>query len=220
VAAGVGLQSVIDLFTSNIDFTLYRAINGLSGPAVPNDVFRFIAIDFEYVFIALVALAFLLPWRWHLPQRRVGAVFATAAAAIGLLANQPLASWVDRLRPYVAHPHAAHLLIGRAHDPSFPSDHATGGFALACGMLLYDRLVGAVLLVLAGALAFARVYVGIHYPGDVLAGAGIGVLAVLVIAIPPIRRALERFALGCSRVWDGVARLRPAPARLLRPNRR
>ena len=214
------MQVIIDPFTSNIDYTLYKAINGLSGSAVPNDVFRFIATDFEYVFIMLVALAFLIPWRWHLPQRRIGAVFATAAAAIGLLVNQPLASSVDRLRPYVAHPATAHLLIARAHDPSFPSDHATGGFALACGMFLYDRFVGAVLLVLAAGLAFARVYVGIHYPGDVLAGAAIGVLAAMAIAIPPIRRALERFAVLCSRFWDGITRWRPAPRPSPRPHRR
>jgi undecaprenyl-diphosphatase len=186
---------------------------------VPNEVFRFIATEFEYVFIALVALAFLIPGRWHLPERRVGAVFATAAAGVGLLVNQPLASWVDRFRPYVAHPATAHLLIARAHDPSFPSDHATGGFALACGMLLYDRFVGAVLLMLAAALAFARVYVGIHYPGDVLAGAGIGVLATLALAIPPIRGVLERFALVCSRGWDAVTRSRPTPMRVPRAGR-
>ena len=167
-----------------------------------------------------MALAFLVPWRWHLPRRRVGAVFATAAAAIGLLVNQPLASWVDRLRPYVAHPATGHLLIARAHDPSFPSDHATGGFALACGMFLYDRFVGAILDALAAALAFARVYVGIHYPGDVLAGAAIGGLAALAVAIPPLRRALERLALLCSRVWDCVMCLRPAPRRSPRPHRR
>jgi undecaprenyl-diphosphatase len=186
---------------------------------VPNAVFRFIATEFEYLFIVLVALSFLIPWRWHRPQRQIGAVFATAAAAIGLLVNQPLAGWVDRVRPYVAHPATAHLLIARAHDPSFPSDHATGGFALACGMLLYDRCVGGVLLVLAAVLAFARVYAGIHYPGDVLAGAGIGVLATLAIAIAPIRRALERFALLCSRGWDGVTRPRPAPTRVPRAGR-
>lgn len=187
---------------------------------MPNDVFRFIATEFEYVFIVLVALAFLIPARWHLPQRRIGAVFATAAAAIGLLVNQPLASWVDRLRPYVAHPATAHLLIARSHDPSFPSDHATGGFALACGMFLYDRSVGTILLVLAAALAFARVYVGIHYPGDVLAGAAIGALAALAVAIPPIRHVLERFAILCSRFWDGVTRWRPAPRNGPRPYRR
>jgi len=87
-------------------------------------------------------------------------------------------------------------------------------------MFLYDRSVGTFLLVLAAFLAFARVYVGIHYPGDVLAGAAIGVLAALTLAIPPIRRALERFALLCSRAWDRIAGWRPAPTHSLRPERR
>lgn len=193
-----------------MDYSLYKAINGLTGSPVVDHIFRFIAQDFEYLFICLVALAFLLPWRWHREQRRLGAVFASAAGAIGLLINQPIAHAVDRLRPYAAHPATAHLLIARTHDPSFPSDHATGGFALACGMFLYDRGLGAVLFVLAGLLAFARVYVGTHYPGDVLAGAVIGVLAAVALMIPPARRLLERFTLVCSLLWDGLLEWRPS----------
>ncbi len=192
-----------------MDYSLYKTINGLSGSAVPDHIFRFIAQDFEYVFIALVALAFLLPWRLHRERRRRGAVLGTAAAAIGLLVNQPIAHAVDRLRPYAAHPATAHLLIARAHDPSFPSDHATGGFALACGMFLYDRAIGAFLFVLAALLAFARVYVGTHYPGDVIAGAAIGMLAVLALAVPPLRRVVERVAHTCALLWDRLLDWRP-----------
>jgi undecaprenyl-diphosphatase len=171
---------------------------------VPDAIFRLIAQEFEYVFIALVALMFLLPGRWHRDTRRTGAVFATVAAGLALLVNQPLSHAVDRLRPYVAHPATAHLLIARAHDPSFPSDHSTGGFALACGMFLYDRTIGTGLFVLAAVLAFARVYVGAHYPTDVVAGAAIGILWALLLLIPPVRRPLERVALGCARPWDGL----------------
>ena len=99
-----------------------------------------------------------------------------AAASVGLLPiNQPLGHLIDRARPYVTHPAQTHLLIARSHDPSFPSDHATGAFALAFGIWLYDRTVGTVLLVLAAVLAFARVYVGTHYTSDVIAGALMGV---------------------------------------------
>jgi membrane-associated phospholipid phosphatase len=129
-------------------------------------------------------------------------VFATVAAGVALIVNQPLSHAVDRLRPYVTHPATAHLLIARAHDPSFPSDHATGGFALACGMFLYDRTIGAVLFALAAVLAFARVYVGTHYPGDVAAGAAIGTLWALLLLISPVRRRLERVALAFARLWD------------------
>ncbi len=127
---------------------------------------------------------------------------------------QPVTHLVDRARPYVSHPAHAHLLISRSPDPSFPSDHATGAFALAFGIWLYDRTVGTVLLVLAGVLAFARVYVGTHYPGDVVGGAllGIGVALVLYL-IGPTRRLIEAVAKRCGAIWDQLlARLSPRPA--------
>src|SRR5919205_1137862 len=109
-----------------MDYTLYRAINGLSGDGPVDQVLRLLADD--------------LP-----------------ALLVALLLNQPIAHLVARTRPYLAHPAHAHLLIARSHDPSFPSDHATGAFALALGVWLYDRTIGTVLLVLAAILCFARV---------------------------------------------------------------
>jgi membrane-associated phospholipid phosphatase len=153
-------------------------------------------------------------------------VLATASAGLALLINQPIAHAVDRLRPYLAHPAHAHLLISRSHDPSFPSDHATGAFALAFGLWLYDRTLGTVLLVGAAILSFARVYVGTHYPGDVAAGALIGAgVALVLFKVPILRRAIEAVASAAGRIWDGlwgrvVARQRAVAARRLADHRR
>ena len=186
-----------------MDYTLYKAINGLSGGSFADDVIKVLANDLPGILIALVALTFLIPWRNHLQERRIGAVLGTVSAPLALLINQPISHLVDRTRPYLAHPTHAHLLISRSHDPSFPSDHATGAFALAFALWLYDRSIGAVLMALAGLLAFSRVYVGTHYPGDVVAGALIGsaVAAALYVMAPP-RRLIEGFARRCGAVWD------------------
>ncbi len=188
-----------------MDYSLYKAINGLSGTSAPDAVFKFLALDLPAVLVILVALSFLVSFGRGRTGRRRGAVLATAAAAAALLVNQPIAHLVDRLRPYLSHPDHANLLISRSHDPSFPSDHATGAFALAFAVWLYDRTLGSILLVLAGLLSFARVYVGTHYPGDVLAGAAIGILVPLALyCIPPVRRLLERVADLCGAAWDGI----------------
>src|SRR5437870_153816 len=157
-----------------MDYRLYKTINGLSGSSFADGLFKLLANDLPAVLVILVALIFLIPWAQQRQERRSGAVLATAAAGLALLFNQPIAHAVDRLRPYLAHPAHAHLLISRSHDPSFPSDHATGAFALALGIWLYDRAMGTLMLVLAALLSFSRVYVGTHYPGDVVAGALIG----------------------------------------------
>ena len=196
-----------------MDYSLYRDINGLSGNSFFDGLNKVLANDLPAVLVILVALVFLIPWAQRRAERRSGAVLATAAAGLGLLINQPIAHAVNRLRPYLAHPAHAHLLISRSHDPSFPSDHATGRFALAFGIWLYDRTIGTVLLIIATALSFSRVYVGTHYPGDVVAGALIGMAAASALfLVPPTRRAIECAATSIGALVDRALRCRPQRA--------
>jgi membrane-associated phospholipid phosphatase len=67
---------------------------------------------------------------------------------------------------------------------------------------LYDRVAGTAMLVLAALLAFARVYVGTHYPGDVLAGALLGTTVALLLARTPLRRLIHRVTLLASALWN------------------
>jgi undecaprenyl-diphosphatase len=200
--------------TASIDYSLFKAINGLTGGSLADDVLTALANDLAAVLVVLVALVFLVPWAARRTERRNGAVLATAAAPLALLVNQPLSHLFDRARPFVAHPAHAHLLLARSPDPSFPSDHATGAFALAFGVWLYDRTIGAVLLVLAALLSFARVYAGTHYPGDVVAGALVGIaVASLLYLVPPLRRSIEAIARRCGELLDGLLRRRRPAAR-------
>ncbi len=197
-----------------MDSSLFKTINGLSGDSFLDGLFKILAEDLPAVLVIAVALTFLFAWRERRQERRSGAVLGTAAAGLALLLNQAIAHAVERLRPYVAHPAHAHLLISRSHDPSFPSDHATGAFALAFGIWLYDRTLGTVLLLIAAVLAFARVYVGTHYPGDVVAGALIGIAVVLALfVLPPTHRLIELVAARAGRLWDTVLLHLPGRAR-------
>jgi undecaprenyl-diphosphatase len=188
-----------------MDYRLYKTINGLSGTSLADQVFKFLANDLPAILVVLVALTFLVPWAGRRRERRSGAVLSTVSAGLALLLNQPIAHLVERTRPYLTHPAHAHLLISRSHDPSFPSDHATGAFALASGIWLYDRTVGTILLVLGAILSFSRVYVGTHYPGDVVGGGLIGVAVAAAVYLPaPTRRPIETIAWRCGDVWDGL----------------
>jgi len=186
-----------------MDFSLYKTINGLSGGSFADGLFKALNTDLPVVLAGLVALTFLIPWSRRCRERRSGAVLATASAGLALLLNQPIAHLVDRARPYIAHPQSAHLLVSRSPDLSFPSDHATGAFALAFAIWLYDRTLGSVLLVIAAILAFGRVYVGAHYPGDVVAGALIGMaVATALFFVPLTRRLIEAIAERCGQIWE------------------
>ncbi|CAM5344232.1 phosphoesterase [Streptomyces spiroverticillatus] len=63
---------------------------------------------------------------------------------------------------------------------SFPSGHSASAAAFVAGVALEAPRYGALLAPLAAAVAFSRVYVGVHYPGDVLAGCALGVAAAAV----------------------------------------
>jgi membrane-associated phospholipid phosphatase len=84
---------------------------------------------------------------------------------------------VERPRPSMTVPQADPL-IG-AGGWSFPSGHATTAFAGAVALSYLWRRAAPLFFLLAAAIAFSRVYVGVHYPGDVLAGAALGSLVGL-----------------------------------------
>jgi undecaprenyl-diphosphatase len=119
-------------------------------------------------------------------------VWTLVADGVGELAADGLKAAIPRARPHV------HTLVTRPHSHSFPSGHATTSFACATVLALAVPRLRVPLLLLAAAIAWSRVYVGVHYPLDMLAGAvlgagiGFGVfraLRRLAVARPRSRRA-------------------------------
>ena len=92
--------------------------------------------------------------------------------------------FVERPRPFVADPTIEPLYA--VHSSSFPAGHAATAFAGATIVSHFAPRARPLFFALAAAIALSRVYVGVHYPGDVIGGAALGVL-VGFIAIPVVR---------------------------------
>jgi len=176
---------------SETDYLLFTTINGLAGRSAVVDALMVGSAKYLPLIFALALIALWLTWK---PRNQRGAFLAGGSALIALGIGQLIGYAFPRPRPYVAH--SVNLLIGRSADTSFPSDHATLGFAVAVMVWQYNRRVGAWLLILAFILAFSRVFVGAHYPGDVVGGAILGSVTSVVIAVlsefVPLRRVLDR----------------------------
>ena len=148
------------------------------------------------LFAALLLAGYLIARRSGSEERVAAAVWAPAGALLALWLNQPLASDVGEARPFVVFPHAL-VLAHRSADPGFASDHAVMAGAVAMGLVFVSRRLGAIAWVAALLMAFTRVYVGAHFPVDVVAGLLLGA-AVAAIGWLLLRPLLLR-------VLDGVS---------------
>lgn len=102
--------------------------------------------------------------------RKAGAFSAGALIGSVLLNNVILKNAIGRVRPYELIPELE-LIIARAKDASFPSGHTAASFA-SCVAILPNvkKRYWAPLIIMACLIAFSRIYVGIHYPSDILGG--------------------------------------------------
>jgi undecaprenyl-diphosphatase len=148
----------------------------------------------EALFVATLVLVFLFANGERLRVWRRAALAAVLSAGVALAIGKVISELVDRARPFVVDPHGVHLFSGHAADPGFPSDHATGAFAVAMAIYLRNRLWGGIALVAAAVLSVGRVAIGVHFPSDVLAGAVLGCGVALVLFAQPLRTRIDRLA--------------------------
>ncbi len=124
--------------------------------------------------------------------RRDTRLFATVVAAdlAADLSTRVLQVIVGRERPNEP------LLVGHPHSHSFPSGHAATSFACATVLSSFAPRLRAPLFGLATLVALSRLYVGVHYPTDVAAGAAWGGAVGLAVVRGPRLRGLRRRGAG------------------------
>lgn len=144
--------------------------------------------DYGLVWLALLGMLAVLGGR----TGRWAALAGLVALVVGLASSEVLKNLVMQPRPFLSLPDVR-LLVSPPESYSFPSVNVTYAFAASSGASLATRyLLGRVplwgwgSLALAVAVSYSRVYVGVHYPSDVLGGAILGVsvgwLAAFMIA--------------------------------------
>jgi undecaprenyl-diphosphatase len=159
----------------NLDHRIFYAINNLAGKSHLLDVLGlFFANTFLYVFIVIIALL------WFFKRLRPYVYLAFGSALVSrLIIVQALKVIFNHPRPYEILTQIHQLLPDGEHGMSFPSGHAVVYFSFALAFwgteYFWPFFIGATL----GSLA--RVFVGVHFPGDVLASFFIAWLTVWLL---------------------------------------
>lgn len=134
------------------------------------------AANNSILWMAIGAVLWLLRER---ASRRAAARGLVSIAISSAIANGPAKLLSRRTRPLLDDVPAIRQLSRLPRSTSFPSGHSASAFAFAVGVTLELPVAGALLGPLATAVAFSRIYTGVHYPSDVLAGAILGTSVAL-----------------------------------------
>ncbi len=167
----------------SFDLQLFRLINSLAGHNVFLDGLARLLVN-EYFVTTIMSLILILYWfegqdRDQRGRNQSAILHALVALMIANIILKLCNLIYFRPRPFDSH--EVNLLFYRPWDSSFPSNPATVGFSVATAIWLYNRRLGTLLLGLATLFGLSRIYCGVHYPLDVIAGALLGGLSAYLV---------------------------------------
>lgn len=140
-----------------------------------------IAMFIAVVLIYLIPLVLLVAWLW-LPAQRELAVKASLTCAIALGLGQAITLFWQHPRPFMIG--LGHTWLAHAADASFPSDHGIVFASMALTLLLTRKLLPGLLLAVVGiAVAWSRIFLGVHFPFDMLGAVAVSLLAYVILRL-------------------------------------
>jgi undecaprenyl-diphosphatase len=154
----------------------------LNAPEHPNALTLTLAMFFAEQLIWAVPILMGVGWLRGSKDTRETMLIATASGLLGLLINQVIGLAWPHPRPFMIG--LGHTLIPHVADSSFPSDHLTLWWAIAFSLALRrgPRTAGVALVLLGVPIAWARIYLGVHFPLDMLGAGAVAVFSAWLTA--------------------------------------
>jgi undecaprenyl-diphosphatase len=166
-----------------MDIYLFKLINGLANSSKFLDfVGIFFAEYFQY-FLGLILVVLLFWPKKDVIKNRIMVMSAVISVVLSrLIFTEIIRFFYHRARPYVILETAKKLIAENQNYASFPSGHAAFFFALAMGIYLYNKKLGIWYFVGAVLMGLARIFVGVHWPSDILGGALVGIISGVIVS--------------------------------------
>ena len=201
-----GRNASVAALMNSFDLTLFHLVNQLAGhhPLLDGCMIAFTQYS-PAMFAALFVIAWFLLPRGDIDRRRA-LIVSVAGGLLALLINLAITYLWFRSRPFaVLPPGQVNQLIAHAADASFPSDHVSGSFGFAAALWRREpKGLGLLFTAIGIVVAFARVYVGVHWPTDVISGAAVGIVAGEAAWLAaPVFRPLTRIGMRLTKLDAG-----------------
>lgn len=122
-------------------------------------------------------------------EKLFGNLMTSGMLIANAINNGAIKSLVRRKRPFEQYDDIT-IFIPEPYGSSFPSGHSATGFSCAFVLLYYDAFLGSLAMLLAGAIAFSRMYLRVHFFSDVLVGSLVGCLCSFAMMSMMIARGI------------------------------
>lgn len=163
----------------DFDLVLFSAINSFTPHTLAiTYVARFFAEYYQYLLVAVLLSFWIWPKQDRFKNRWMVLTALLSAVAARVLVKTFILIFYTRERPYVVLENANLLIPVRISENlhSFPSGHAIFFFAMAAAVYFFNKKLGIFFFVSAAVMGLARVFVGVHWPSDIIGGAILGTI--------------------------------------------
>lgn len=160
-----------------LDIFVFEKLNALAGNWKILDWIGIFFADY-FLYVLVVILIVLLFWKKH---RLMILSSAISVFLSRIIIAEPIKILIHRARPYIVLDTAKKIIAGDTDFKSFPSGHAAVIFAIAMAIYFFNKKLGIWFFIGATLISVSRIFVGVHWPTDILAGALIGIISGIII---------------------------------------